>query len=362
MRGDAVQTNITEKYSMSPQSSNASSEREGSMNQSKDQSKSAKENASEIEGISSHLEVSQSRADASDATNTQGTTVHSHSEAPPAQLKDDGEVSAYHPSSSGGHSTGDEDEEDEIRDQQSDGQPLDNESKLKREKRLAMNRASARERRRRKRVHTEELEQRVIQLSRQSVALQQRNESLQLYVVKLERDLANANAAISVLRKGEGVMSRVPLPPALSHSSLLPPPPPPPLPPRAGAFASTVQEQERIRSLLGIVQQQQQDNLVASRAASWPNHLLGGHSIDPHVLDLLQRQQRPPSEGIDGLASLVAGRGGGGGPPLDSSEASHIPHSSGRAGGANENPALSLLTSLQRRNPPPRTVCLFILC
>jgi len=74
----------------------------------------------------------------------------------------------------------DEEKHDDSHDND-DFDPNSDETPSKRAKRLAMNRASARERRRRKRVHTEELEKRVIHLSRQCIALQKTNEGLQVH-------------------------------------------------------------------------------------------------------------------------------------------------------------------------------------
>lgn len=213
----------------------------------------------------------------------------------------------------------DDDEEDEL-----DGE----EPRLKKEKRLAMNRASARERRRRKRMHTEELEHRVIQLSRQCVALQKTNEGLQLYVAKLESDLAQANAAVTVLSaktQDQPRPAHQPRPVQDPVASLLAQAQSQPGG-RAGALAETIQEQERVRALLNLLQQQQQEtSLMAAAPASQSaaSRLLGGAAGASKLvaqkeddlerqalLELLNKRQQPqapqPRDPMEELSSLVA--------------------------------------------------------
>lgn len=69
----------------------------------------------------------------------------------------------------------------------------------KREKRLAMNRASARERRRRKRVLLERLEERVLELTKQLQSQQDANVGLQSHIRKLEGELAQSHTVIATL-------------------------------------------------------------------------------------------------------------------------------------------------------------------
>ena len=148
-----------------------------------------------------------------------------------------------------------------------------------------MNRASARERRRRKRVHTEELEQRVMALSRQCSSLQKTNEGLQQYVAKLESHLAQANATLSILGKSDDSL-KVPPRPSLERP-LLPPVS------RGDALAATMQEQDLVRGLLGIIQQQEQAS-AASRFAPNVAGRLTQQDEDVQrqvMLDILTRQQ-----------------------------------------------------------------------
>lgn len=72
-------------------------------------------------------------------------------------------------------------------------------SRLRREKRLAMNRESARERRKRKKVLLETLEERVEQLAEQNRRYQLVNENLTAKVKRLEADLGFARSTITML-------------------------------------------------------------------------------------------------------------------------------------------------------------------
>jgi hypothetical protein len=69
----------------------------------------------------------------------------------------------------------------------------------KKEQRLAMNRASARERRRRKRVLLERLEARVLELTKEVQTLQEVNDGLHSHISKLETELAKSHAVIASL-------------------------------------------------------------------------------------------------------------------------------------------------------------------
>lgn len=102
------------------------------------------------------------------------------------------------------HSETDESEEDDHLDQgplAPKGGRLNSEQqqRMKREKRLAMNRASARERRRRKRILLEKLEERVLELTKQVQTLQDVNDGLQAHVRKVEGELSSAHAVIASL-------------------------------------------------------------------------------------------------------------------------------------------------------------------
>jgi hypothetical protein len=79
------------------------------------------------------------------------------------------------------------------------GEPRDELSRLRREKRLAMNRESARARRKRKKVLLETLEQQVSDLTKQNQRYRITNETLTLQVAQLENDLALAKSTIAVL-------------------------------------------------------------------------------------------------------------------------------------------------------------------
>ena len=216
-----------------------------------------------------------------------------------------------------------------------------------------MNRASARERRRRKRIHTEDLEQRVIALSRQCSSLQKTNEGLQLYVAKLESNLAQANATISILGNSDASL-KVPPPPPLERPPLLPP-----VSRGDPLLGGTMQEQDRVRSLLGIIQQQEQASAASRLAPNIAGRLTHqDEDVQRQVmLDILLRQQhlRPPDAG---LASLVASRAGGNRePPLDPAIASLLgraapPAARGGTGGG-DSALASYLSTLQRGEANP---------
>ena len=74
--------------------------------------------------------------------------------------------------------------------------------RAKREKRLAMNRASARERRRRKRILLNKLEEKVLELTKKIQTLQDVNDGLQVHVRKLEGDVAKSHTVIASLSSG----------------------------------------------------------------------------------------------------------------------------------------------------------------
>lgn len=79
------------------------------------------------------------------------------------------------------------------------GGKTDELSRLRREKRLAMNRESARARRKRKKVLLETLEQQVADLAKRNQRYQVANESLTAKVHQLETDLAMARQTIAML-------------------------------------------------------------------------------------------------------------------------------------------------------------------
>jgi hypothetical protein len=225
----------------------------------------------------------------------------------------------------------------------------DDESRRKREKRLAMNRASARERRRRKRVHTEELEQRVVAISRQCISLQKTNEGLQLYIAKLETNLAQANATIAILGKNDAPLTLPPQPP------LLPPDP------RRDALAASMQEQDRVRELLGMIQQQDPASRltpsIAGRLSLQDENVQRQAMLD--ILSRHQQQQQHLRSPDAGLASLMASRAGTNtDPPLDPAIASllgraALPGARGGATGGGDSALLSYLGTLQRGEPNP---------
>jgi hypothetical protein len=74
-------------------------------------------------------------------------------------------------------------------------------SRLRRAKRLAMNRQSARARRKRKKVMIESLELQVAELAKRNQHYQVANDSLNSQVSQLERELAVARSTISLLQK-----------------------------------------------------------------------------------------------------------------------------------------------------------------
>lgn len=86
------------------------------------------------------------------------------------------------------------------------GGSLSDLARLRREKRLAMNRASARERRRRKKVLIETLEDQVQELTKRNKSLQSTNTNLRTRVEQLENDLAQTRALVTRLES-----SRVPI-------------------------------------------------------------------------------------------------------------------------------------------------------
>ena len=236
----------------------------------------------------------------------------------------------------------DEDDYDDSRDHPLDDGPQDEESRLKREKRLAMNRASARERRRRKRVHMEELEQRVIQLTRQCVALQKTNENLQLYVAKLESDLTQANAAIAVLSKKEQAAT-TPRLPALEQPSLF-------AAARPNLAAAQAMEQERIRALLGMIQQQQQQDTAALANSARLPSAMGGNNFRKEdemqrqvILGLLAAHQQ---QQLDTTEALGRGRPSAMDPSVASLLGAAVPPA--RA----SDPFSMYLSNLSRGNPP----------
>ena len=231
-------------------------------------------------------------------------------------------------------------DDDDQEDHDDDGGD-DEQSRLKREKRLAMNRASARSRRKRKRDLMQALETRVLQLSRHLAVLQEKHEGLQVYVGKLETELVQAHATLAGVLGG-GAAPPPPLP--------VPPLPPPPLPPLVRGGGAGM-EQERFRSLLEMVQRG--DSALPANANNRPPLF---SQEDPHLqrqlfqLELAARQQpllpptsppplpRPPPPVADMVGSALlyeqnvqasravalprdpffataagAGRGGGGG-------------------------------------------------
>jgi len=79
------------------------------------------------------------------------------------------------------------------------GVPVDALTRLRREKRLAMNRESARARRKRKKVLIETLEEHVAELTKRNQRFQAATENLTAKVNKLESDLAIARSTINIL-------------------------------------------------------------------------------------------------------------------------------------------------------------------
>lgn len=89
-----------------------------------------------------------------------------------------------------------EEEEEEVSDDDSDNIP-DELSKARKEKRLAMNRASARTRRKRKKVLLESLTNEVTNLTKANQTLQDANDTLRGRVEQLEAALGQAQATIA---------------------------------------------------------------------------------------------------------------------------------------------------------------------
>lgn len=89
-----------------------------------------------------------------------------------------------------------------------DGEPTDKLARLRREKRLAMNRESARARRKRKKVLLQTMEQQVAEMTKRNQQFQLTNESLTARVNELETELGIARSTINILSKqipGQGV-------------------------------------------------------------------------------------------------------------------------------------------------------------
>jgi hypothetical protein len=79
------------------------------------------------------------------------------------------------------------------------GEPIDELTRVRREKRLAMNRESARTRRKRKKILLESLEQQVADLNKRNQSYRIANENLKTKVTQLETDLGMARSTIAVL-------------------------------------------------------------------------------------------------------------------------------------------------------------------
>ena len=113
------------------------------------------------------------------------------------------------------YSSGEESEEQGSTDGAAGASNLSDSDKLKREKRLAMNRESARARRRRKKLRLDSLEHRTEGLSQRQHALVLENQSLKARVVQLEAELARTRAmggrggSLSILQQQAMMASRM---------------------------------------------------------------------------------------------------------------------------------------------------------
>jgi hypothetical protein len=129
----------------------------------------------------------------------EGMTEESKGENLPGELPE-----VREPQGAASNDDSDEDsrsDDDEVADDGTGraGEPIDELTRVRREKRLAMNRESARTRRKRKKILLESLEQQVADLNKRNQSYRIANENLKTKVTQLETDLGMARSTIAVL-------------------------------------------------------------------------------------------------------------------------------------------------------------------
>ena len=203
------------------------------------------------------------------------------------------------------------DDDDSTHDSKNDdvgvGKPGNELSKMKRERRLAMNRTSARARRKRKKVLLDTLANQVTELTKQHQALELTNGTLRARVQQLEASLTQSQATIATLLQQQPASSAT----AAATTSVEGPSDQQ----QVSAPAAKSAEPSPQEALLALLQAQQQQQQQQQQLAGLLSAASGNTSAIPGIgfpdINALLAQQKL----LDAQRILSATGGAGGGPP-----------------------------------------------